>query len=427
MPGSPRLGPDIGYDDVVMMSHEDSNARSPDFGRSRDALIDIDEAPHAVDSSPPSPGPLSASAAMRHRASIHPAEGDVCFPQEGMSDIGDEEYRLRLTETETQSRRRERRRGKKWPDLSYLEEWSVLEKEERTLEGIRARKVSEPIMIGGRLRPSKAAAAWHRTEDDAPYRFTYFNENFDNTIHSQTISELLQDGQTFRDLFVPEPPELSDSSSDEEEEDGRSSRAHMDDSTFRSRALSPMSATLTHSRHESLKHESMKQDGSRPPSVRGKVTPPSANGSGHPDRQSSPSRTNTPTPTPQQQPSQKRKRYGQRPVFWLDVMSPTDAEMRVISKTFNIHPLTAEDILMQEEREKVELFRNYYFVSYRTFEQDTNSEDYLEPVNMYFVVFGEGVLSVCHPERWSRIQLTYRSSTSPRLRIQRTSVDVFVN
>jgi magnesium transporter len=77
----------------------------------------------------------------------------------------------------------------------------------------------------------------------------------------------------------------------------------------------------------------------------------------------------------------------------LDILSPTDAEMKVISKTFGIHPLTAEDIMMQEAREKVELFRNYYFVNYRTFEQDMNNEDFLEPVNMYVVVFREGVLS----------------------------------
>ena len=49
--------------------------------------------------------------------------------------------------------------------------------------------------------------------------------------------------------------------------------------------------------------------------------------------------------------------------------------------------------MLQEAREKVELFRNYYFVNYRTFDQDINSDNYLEPVNMYVVVFREGVLS----------------------------------
>ena len=85
--------------------------------------------------------------------------------------------------------------------------------------------------------------------------------------------------------------------------------------------------------------------------------------------------------------------YGERPVWWLDVYSPTEAEMKVLSKTFGIHPLTAEDIMVQEQREKVELFKNYYFVNYRTFDQDQSSENFLDPVNMYVVVFREGVLS----------------------------------
>ena len=80
-------------------------------------------------------------------------------------------------------------------------------------------------------------------------------------------------------------------------------------------------------------------------------------------------------------------------MWWLDVYSPTEAEMKVISKAFGIHPLTAEDIMVQEQREKVELFRHYYFVNYRTFDQDQSSENFLEPVNMYVVVFREGVLS----------------------------------
>jgi magnesium transporter len=67
--------------------------------------------------------------------------------------------------------------------------------------------------------------------------------------------------------------------------------------------------------------------------------------------------------------------------------------MKVLAKAFGIHPLTAEDVMLQEAREKVELFRHYYFVNYRTFDQDINSENFLEPVNMYVIVFREGVLS----------------------------------
>lgn len=88
--------------------------------------------------------------------------------------------------------------------------------------------------------------------------------------------------------------------------------------------------------------------------------------------------------------------------WWLDCTCPTDAEMKTLAKAFGIHPLTAEDIRMQETREKVELFRSYYFVCFHTFEPDIESEDYLEPINVYIVVFREGILTfhfspISHP------------------------------
>ena len=49
---------------------------------------------------------------------------------------------------------------------------------------------------------------------------------------------------------------------------------------------------------------------------------------------------------------------------------------------------------MEEAREKIELFRNYYFVCFRSFDQDPYSPTHLDPINMYVVVFREGTLSV---------------------------------
>jgi magnesium transporter len=268
-----------------------------------------------------------------------------------------------------------RRRLRKWPDLSILEDWSREEKEQRS-EGVRAKKISEPMLVDGRLRPIKRS--WFRAEEEAPYRFTYFNEEFQSTIHSQTISELVQPGQTFRELFVPDPPELSDSSSDEEDGGGSRSRSELKST------LSPRNGSATGTRRSSILDEQPPLPSQQPPTSQpsqpsdqsGKLTPVGAG---------------QPGDTPPGEP--KAKRYGNRPTFWLDVLSPTEAEMRVLSKAFGIHPLTTEDILMQEAREKVELFHNYYLVNYRTFEQDHSSEHHLEPVNMYVVVFREGVIS----------------------------------
>ncbi|KAG0282772.1 CorA metal ion transporter [Linnemannia gamsii] len=79
--------------------------------------------------------------------------------------------------------------------------------------------------------------------------------------------------------------------------------------------------------------------------------------------------------------------------FWLDILDPSDFDMQVLSKHFHIHPLTIEDISTEEVREKYEVFRNYYFVCFRTFDQDYNSGSYLQPASMYSVVLREGIIT----------------------------------
>ena len=349
VPPSPKLGQENNLDDLLLNDPfagvAPTNRRS---GSSGDHLIDIDgDAEISKDSAPQTPRLIDQ---RRHTVAFPGAEEDVCFPIEGMSELAEDDFQSR------DQTRPQRKRARQWPDLAVLDEWSVDEKEERS-EVRRAKTISEPVLVGGRLRPHKNH--WHREEEDAPYRFTYFNEELESTIHSQTISELPQPGQTFRDLFIPDPPELSDDSSDEEDEGPRES------------ALSPFGQSKAGTRQSSIIGDPPR---SGQPSTN--VTPPDGL-----------SQAQTPALT------ERPKRYGPRPTFWLDVLSPTEAEMKVIQRAFGIHPLTAEDILMEEAREKVELFRNYYFVNYRTFEQDTNSVDYLDPVNMYIVVFREGVIS----------------------------------
>ncbi|KAI0094857.1 hypothetical protein BDY19DRAFT_914959 [Irpex rosettiformis] len=99
--------------------------------------------------------------------------------------------------------------------------------------------------------------------------------------------------------------------------------------------------------------------------------------------------------------------------WWLDVANPTWEDMRAIGKLLHLHPLTLEDILVQESREKLELFPKlgYYLVVFRAIESEKsrhrrrligtlNSNDtrdelrdegILEAVNVYLVVFKEGI------------------------------------
>ncbi|KAJ3908593.1 hypothetical protein F5879DRAFT_297812 [Lentinula edodes] len=97
--------------------------------------------------------------------------------------------------------------------------------------------------------------------------------------------------------------------------------------------------------------------------------------------------------------------------WFLDVASPTSEDMRAIGKLLHLHPLTLEDILQQDPREKLERFPKlgYYFISFRAIESrtmgtkierqidfgtDTGGDEgpFLES-NVYLVVFNEGVCS----------------------------------
>ncbi|GFF51263.1 putative metal ion transporter C17A12.14 [Aspergillus udagawae] len=382
VPSSPKLGGEMNYDDAVVTgadfdfalakSIDNRNQAGP---RPNDMVIDVDgrstQPKPSTQSSPSSPHLPPHEALRRRRTVALPVEEDVCFPIEEASELAEEDARRTSREDA-----RRRRRTKEWPDLSVLEEWSREEKEERT-GVLRAKKISEPVLIEGRLRPQ--FRVWRREEDEAPYRFTYFNEEFQSTIHAQSISELVQPGGSFRELFIPDPPELEDSSDEEDFEDENIHSDHFTDSN--------------HNGQDNAKAEEAKAAQSGGHNVNGATGPKLQHVMSVISEGMSEARTSVDASPARKSSPPKPKKFGPRPTFWLDVLSPTDAEMRVIAKAFGIHALTAEDIMMQEAREKVELFRSYYFVNYRTFEQDPNSENYLQPVNMYIVVFREGILS----------------------------------
>jgi magnesium transporter len=117
--------------------------------------------------------------------------------------------------------------------------------------------------------------------------------------------------------------------------------------------------------------------------------------------------------------------YGQK-VWWLDVASPTWEDMLAIgtasiptyaetsavtepsicSQILHLHPLTLEDILHQDPREKLEVFPRlgYYFIVFRAVDArflrggngvtSTQQTDELRVSNVYITVFREGICSV---------------------------------
>jgi magnesium transporter len=54
--------------------------------------------------------------------------------------------------------------------------------------------------------------------------------------------------------------------------------------------------------------------------------------------------------------------------LWLDAIDPTDEDLAVLQKAFDLHPLTIEDVTHRHQRPKVEIFANYAFVVLRPIE-----------------------------------------------------------
>jgi len=83
----------------------------------------------------------------------------------------------------------------------------------------------------------------------------------------------------------------------------------------------------------------------------------------------------------------------QKGQYWIDILNPTDLEMKALSKIFHIHPLTTEDITMEESREKCEVFKNYIFICFRSFDSDQYSLNYLQPIGLYFIMTRDAILT----------------------------------
>jgi len=77
------------------------------------------------------------------------------------------------------------------------------------------------------------------------------------------------------------------------------------------------------------------------------------------------------------------RNQGQQPAWWLDVSSPTGEDMRALGKLLHLHPLTLEDILSRDPREKLELFPKlgYYFVVFKAIESEKTCGNIRRPAH----------------------------------------------
>ncbi|KIO08315.1 hypothetical protein M404DRAFT_133867 [Pisolithus tinctorius Marx 270] len=102
-----------------------------------------------------------------------------------------------------------------------------------------------------------------------------------------------------------------------------------------------------------------------------------------------------PTPFPKEKASK---------AWWLDVANPNWDDLRTIGKLLHLHPLTLEDILQRDMREKLELFPRlgYRFIVFRATDNAITSEPFgrqgdeglLGEASIYLVVFRDGICTV---------------------------------
>lgn len=87
-----------------------------------------------------------------------------------------------------------------------------------------------------------------------------------------------------------------------------------------------------------------------------------------------------------------------RPVWWFDIRDATKEDVDLVSQELSIHPLTSEDIKLRESREKVDVFRNYYLISFKTLVEHATPDENDRPgipssASMYILVFQYGVVT----------------------------------
>jgi magnesium transporter len=94
-----------------------------------------------------------------------------------------------------------------------------------------------------------------------------------------------------------------------------------------------------------------------------------------------------------------------RQTWWLDLQNPAEQDLRILCAALHVHPLTIEDILNRETREKIEDYGTYYYAciwSYRGLDDKLRTT--YKPYSTYMIVFPTGTLT---------ITFTFRESDHP--------------
>ncbi len=81
-------------------------------------------------------------------------------------------------------------------------------------------------------------------------------------------------------------------------------------------------------------------------------------------------------------------------ILWLDLLRPSEEELRRLGQTFHLHQLAVEDAGHRHQRPKIEQYEHFSFIVFYTVQSDTEGSDLR--VNELDIFLGENYLITVH-------------------------------
>jgi magnesium transporter len=102
--------------------------------------------------------------------------------------------------------------------------------------------------------------------------------------------------------------------------------------------------------------------------------------------------------------------------IWVDMVGPTEEDVRVMHDIFKFHPLAVEDTRNQEQRPKAEEYDNHLFIILNPLQYQDHTVDFRE----LDVFVGKNYIVVVHPEQEPIVEEARKRIQQAHANLQRT-------
>lgn len=86
--------------------------------------------------------------------------------------------------------------------------------------------------------------------------------------------------------------------------------------------------------------------------------------------------------------------------FWINIFNPTEKDLDILANVFNVHDITLIDIREQNTEEKIEIFKQYTFISLKLFSSTSSKEN--EDIDFNIILYKDFIITT-HDKPWGGI------------------------